>query len=122
MDSPKQKLQNLSGGNQQKVVMARWTATNPRIILADDPTKGIDVSARHDVHKLMRKLAQNGSSVIFVSSDDEELVELTRSVPCAKVIVMYDGSIVATLHGEDITTEKIAAYEMPKENGVPDNA
>lgn len=118
MDSPKQLIQNLSGGNQQKVVMARWTATDPKIILADDPTKGIDVNARRDVHNLLKELTYLGSSVVFVSSDDEELVELTKSVPFSRVIVMYDGEIVGTLRGSDITTENIAAYAMPKEEGA----
>lgn len=118
MDSPKQLIQNLSGGNQQKVVMARWTSAEPKIILADDPTKGIDVNARRDVHNLLKELTYSGSAVIFVSSDDEELVELTKSVPFSKVIVMYDGQIVGTLKGSDITTENIAAYAMPKEGGA----
>lgn len=116
MDSTKQQVQTLSGGNQQKVVMARWTAAAPKLILADDPTKGIDVNARRDVHNLLKSLVKNGSSVVFVSSDDEELVELTRAVPFSRIIVIYDGMIVNTLYGGDITTENIAAYAMPKED------
>ena len=118
MNSLRQQIQTLSGGNQQKVVMARWTAIHPKLILADDPTKGIDVNARRDVHNLFKELVAGGTSVIFVSSDDEELVDLTRTVPFSRVIVMYDGGIVETLCGEDITTENIAACAMPKTNEV----
>ena len=115
MDSQEQQIQTLSGGNQQKVVMARWTMIEPMLILADDPTKGIDVNARRDVHNLLKELTEKGSAVIFVSSDDEELVELTRSVPYSRVIIMYDGRIVSTLYGNDITTENIAANSIPGE-------
>lgn len=115
MSSPRQQIQTLSGGNQQKVVMARWTMMSPKLILADDPTKGIDVNARRDVHSLLKELTKAGTAVIFVSSDDEELVELTRSVPFSRVIVMYDGGIVNTLVGSSITTEQIAASVIPGE-------
>ncbi len=118
MNNASQQIQTLSGGNQQKVVMARWTAIEPKVILADDPTKGIDVNARRDVHQLIRELTQRGSVVIFVSGDDEELVELTRSVSFSRVLVMCDGMIAKTLHGSDITTENIATYAMPKGNEV----
>ena len=105
--SQRQKLISLSGGNQQKVVIGRWTCTNPKILLADDPTKGIDVQARTDVHKIMRELADNGSVVIMVSSDAAELVNLTRHAPKSRVIVMYEGEIAKTLRGADITEENI---------------
>lgn len=105
--SPRQKLTSLSGGNQQKVVIGRWICTQPRILLADDPTKGIDVQARTDVHKIMSELACNGSVVIMVSSDSGELINLTRHAPKARVIVMYEGKIAKTLYGDNITEENI---------------
>ncbi|WHH59039.1 sugar ABC transporter ATP-binding protein [Petroclostridium sp. X23] len=114
-DTPKQQITALSGGNQQKVVIGRWTSTLPKLLLADDPTKGIDVQARRDVHQIMRQLAESGSVVIMVSSDDEELVELTQITKYSKVIVMYEGKIVRVLTGADITEENIAAASMPIE-------
>lgn len=105
-------ITSLSGGNQQKVVIARWLSCNPKLLLADDPTKGIDVQARTDVHKIMADMAREGSSVLMVSSDDEELVNLTRMADSSRVIVMYEGRIVKTLRGGDITVENIAAASV----------
>ncbi|PWU04028.1 MAG: sugar ABC transporter ATP-binding protein [Bacteroidetes bacterium] len=112
-NSVNQPINTLSGGNQQKVVIGRWMATEPKVVLADDPTKGIDVQARRDVHRILHKLAEKGSAVIMVSSDDEELVELTKRVKLAKIIVMYEGQISAILKGSDITTENIISASMP---------
>ena len=105
---------SLSGGNQQKVVISRWTATKPNIILADDPTKGIDIQARRDVHETMRNMLESGSSVIMISSDDEELVETSKMMPMSRVVVFYEGTIVATLYGEDISLENISATSSGK--------
>lgn len=111
-------ITQLSGGNQQKVVVARWTSVNPRIFLADDPTKGIDVQARADVHQILRELAEEGTAVVMVSSDEEELVNLTRIAPFSRVIVMYEGQIVKTLAGDAITLENIIASSMPVMEGT----
>lgn len=107
-------ITSLSGGNQQKVVIGRWTATKPKLFLAEDPTKGIDVQARRDVHKILYDIADRGAMVIMSSSDDEEIVELTRNAKVSKVIVMYEGEIVAVLQNEDITVEKIVAAGISK--------
>lgn len=84
-------ITQLSGGNQQKVVVARWTSVKPKLFLADDPTKGIDVQAREDVHQILRELAKEGAGVVMVSSDEEELINLTSLAPFSKIIVMYEG-------------------------------
>nr|WP_255518423.1 ATP-binding cassette domain-containing protein [Thermoactinomyces sp. CICC 10522] len=110
----KQPIRTLSGGNQQKVVIGRWIVTNPKILLADDPTKGIDVQARLDVHNMLCNLIQQGSSVVLVSSDDEELVQLARMAPSARIFIMYEGKIVRILTGSDITTENIISASMPR--------
>ncbi|MDP4091823.1 MAG: sugar ABC transporter ATP-binding protein [Bacillota bacterium] len=115
--STRQQITTLSGGNQQKVVIGRWTSSMPLVLLADDPTKGIDVQARRDIHKIFRDLADAGSAVMMVSSDDEELVELTKHTHLSRIIVMYEGNIVKTLMGKDITKENIIAYSMPKGGG-----
>lgn len=114
--SNKDLITSLSGGNQQKVVIARWTATAPKIVLADDPTKGIDIQARRDVHETMRVLLENGSSVLMISSDNEELVETAHMMPLSRVIVFYEGQICATLTGDDINVERISAASAGKTN------
>lgn len=111
-DNPRQKLVQLSGGNQQKVVIGRWMSVSPKLLLADDPTKGIDVNARSDVHRMISELAENGSAVIMFSSDDGELVNLTRHAECSSVIVMYEGKIVKRLHGAEITEENISKVSL----------
>lgn len=114
MKKSKQLISTLSGGNQQKVVFARWTTAKPRLCLLDDPTKGIDVNARRDLHRVLWKLADNGASILFVSSDEEELVELTRGYKQSRTIIMYGGEIVHTLVGDEITVENIMLYEIPR--------
>lgn len=110
-------ITSLSGGNQQKVVVARWTSIHPLVLLADDPTKGIDIQARADVHKIIVNLAKEGSAVIMVSSDDEELVALAHRNIFSKIIVMYEGEIVKALTGEEMTPENITAYSMHLSGG-----
>jgi ABC-type sugar transport system ATPase subunit len=114
MKKSSQLIRALSGGNQQKVVVARWTTAKPKFFLLDDPTKGIDVNARREVHGIIRELADNGTSVMYLSSDEEELVELTRGYKRSRVIVMYRGQIVHTLVGNEITVENIMHYEIPR--------
>lgn len=114
-DNYKESITSLSGGNQQKVVVGRWLTTSPLLLLADDPTKGIDVKARTDLHQEFVKLAENGSGVIMISSDNDELVSLTSMVDHSKVIVMYEGHICAVLKGNKINRENISAASMPIE-------
>jgi len=114
-DNVKQPIRTLSGGNQQKVVIARWTGVKPKVLLADDPTKGIDVQARRDVHAIFSDLTASGSAVIIVSSDDEELVNLTKNHPNSRVLVMYGGQFVHTLRGDDITVHNIISASLPRE-------
>lgn len=112
--STAQKIQELSGGNQQKVILSRWIITKPRLFLADDPTKGIDVQARRDIHKLLCEMADDGTSVIIFSSDDEELVSFTRMHRRSRVLVMYEGTIAAELKGKDITVHNIIDNSLQK--------
>lgn len=113
-------IDSLSGGNQQKVVISRWTCLAPKVLLADDPTKGIDVGARFDVHSMFRRMAKNGSIVLFASSDNDELVALGINNPRYRVIVMFEGKIVAELRGKDITRSNIieASMSAAKEQSV----
>jgi ribose transport system ATP-binding protein len=100
--SPHQRVGDLSGGNQQKVLLARLLATQPKVLLLDEPTRGIDVGAKAEVQSLVDELAAEGLGVILVSSDAEELIEGSD-----RVIVLRDGVVVGTLTGADVTTEAL---------------
>ncbi len=92
----------LSGGNQQKVQVARWLATGARILLLVDPTRGIDVGARHEINQLWKTLSNEGCALILVSSEAEELVDV-----CHRVMVLRNGSAVGDLVGADISEERL---------------
>ena len=111
-DQPKNFVTSLSGGNQQKVVVARWLTTDPELLLTDDPTKGIDVQARYDLHRAFIDLVNKGSGVVMVSSDDQELVDICRMTPNSRVLIMYEGKVIKELTGEAITAENILAYSF----------
>ncbi|GGN46344.1 ribose transport system ATP-binding protein [Actinoplanes campanulatus] len=102
--SPHQRVGDLSGGNQQKVLLARLLATGPKVLLLDEPTRGIDVGAKAEVQALIDELAAEGLGVVLVSSDAEELVEGS-----GRVVVLRDGAVVGVLTGEDVTTESLLA-------------
>ena len=97
-----QDVGNLSGGNQQKVVIAKWLATKPRVIILDEPTKGIDVGSKAAVHEFMSELAAEGLSVIMVSSEIPEILGMSD-----RVIVMREGRIAAEYNRADLTPEKL---------------
>ena len=78
----------LSGGNQQKVVIAKWLMRQPRIILLNDPTRGIDVGTKQEIYQLLRKLADDGAAILFYSTDYDELIGC-----CDRVLVLYDGAV-----------------------------
>lgn len=94
----------LSGGNQQKVVIGRWLRRKPRLLILDEPTRGVDIGARAEIHRLIRSLAANGMAVLVISSEPDELPDLAD-----RVLVMADGRIVRSLEGEDISRAAIVA-------------
>lgn len=100
-----QDVGNLSGGNQQKVVIAKWLATQPQVIILDEPTKGIDIGSKAAVHEFMAELASQGLSVIMVSSEIPEVVGMSD-----RVIVMRDGRIAAELKGDEISPETLVRH------------
>ena len=110
----RQPVSSLSGGNQQKVVIGRWVSIKPKILLADDPNKGVDVQARRDVHNILKDLVNSGSTVLMVSSDDEELADTARLIPNTRVIIMYNGSIIKTLREKEVTVENIISFSLSK--------
>jgi ribose transport system ATP-binding protein len=102
--SPDVPANTLSGGNQQKVVIAKWLMNKPAIILLNDPTRGIDVGTKQELYQLFRKLADDGAAILLYSTDYYELIGC-----CDRVAVFYDGSIVRELKGEAITEQALVA-------------
>ena len=100
--SADQKIRELSGGNQQKVLLARWLCNNPKFLILDEPTRGIDIGAKAEIQKLIAELADSGLGVLMISSELEELVEGST-----RVIVLREGQRVAELQGEEISQEAI---------------
>ncbi|MFG3256945.1 sugar ABC transporter ATP-binding protein [Streptomyces sp. NPDC048172] len=100
--SPHQKAGELSGGNQQKVLLARWLAAEPKVLLLDEPTRGIDVGAKAEVQRLVDELAEDGLGVVLISSDLEELIEGSD-----RVVVLRDGAVVGELTGDQVTEDRL---------------
>ncbi|MCH2203841.1 MAG: ATP-binding cassette domain-containing protein, partial [Fuerstiella sp.] len=92
----------LSGGNQQKVVLGKWLAMKPDILLLDEPTRGIDIGAKQEIYALMEELAAQGVAVLFVSSEMEEILGMSD-----RVLVMHEGRITGELHGDELSEEAI---------------
>ncbi len=102
--SIEQETVNLSGGNQQKVVLSKWLFTNPEILILDEPTRGIDVGAKYEIYTIIRDLAESGKSVIVISSEMPELLGVTD-----RILVMNEGRLVGELPSEEASQEKIMA-------------
>lgn len=107
------RLEQLSGGNQQKISLAKSIDTNPRIIIVDEPTRGIDVKAKHDIYAFISELADSGLSVIFISSELEELIGM-----CGRVLVMKEGRIAGELSGSEISEEEIMYFATGIKGGL----
>ena len=109
MNSADVLCKNLSGGNQQKVVISKWLAAKPSIMILDEPTRGIDVGAKSEIYKLVNQLAESGISIIMISSELPEVLNL-----CNRIIVMHEGEITATLDNNDghVTQEELMHYAM----------
>jgi ribose transport system ATP-binding protein len=100
--SDRQVVQFLSGGNQQKVVLGKWLALKPQVLLLDEPTRGIDVGAKHEIYRLMEELAKEGVAILFASSELEEILGLAD-----RVLVMHEGRITGELSREAMTEEAV---------------
>jgi len=101
--NPEAKAGSLSGGNQQKVLLARWLITEPKLLILDEPTRGIDVGAKAEIQKLVAALAADGMAVLFISAELEEVLRLSHSIG-----VLRDRTLVARLdNGPDLTEEQI---------------
>jgi ABC-type sugar transport system ATPase subunit len=108
------RVERLSGGNQQKIVLGKWLARAPRVLLLDEPTRGIDVGAKADIHRLIQELADAGICAILASSDMPELLSL-----CDRILVMREGEITGELAGEQRTEEAILRMAAPPSEGHP---
>ena len=104
LDAP---VNSLSGGNAQKVVIGKWLLRDPRLLMLDDPTKGVDVGTKAEFYRLLTQLCEEGKSVLLYSSDDEELIGL-----CDRVLVMHDGKIRSELAGDSLTRENLVAASL----------
>jgi ribose transport system ATP-binding protein len=107
--SDKNMAKNLSGGNQQKIVLAKWLATNPQVLLLDEPTRGIDVNAKAEIYNLMKKLAAQGMGIIMVSSELPEILAVSD-----RVLVMCEGELTATIPIEEATEQEILKQAIQK--------
>lgn len=99
-----EQVMKLSGGNQQKVVLAKWLATDPKILILDEPTRGVDVGAKVAVHEFVSELASRGVAIIMISSELPEILGMSD-----RVMVMFEGRIVAEFSREDVTQDKVLA-------------
>ena len=105
---------SLSGGNQQKLVIGKWLLNSPRIILLNDPTRGIDVGTKQELYQLLRRLAEQGAAILFYSTDYDELIGC-----CDRVLVMYDGAISRELVGAEITEHALISSALNFDAAVP---
>ena len=103
--SMKEHISNLSGGNQQKVIVARWLANDPDVLIMDEPTRGIDVGAKHEIYEIMCDLAKQGKGIIMISSEMPELIGMSN-----RILVMCNGHITGEVQGEEATQERIMSY------------
>ena len=104
-------IKQLSGGNQQKVILARWLLTHPKYLILDEPTRGIDVGTKIEIQKLVLQLASEGKSVTFISSEIDEMLRT-----CSRLVVMRDRKVVGELSGDDLNQTKIMATIAGGEN------
>ena len=103
----------LSGGNQQKVVLSRWLMMNPKVLIVDEPTRGIDVGAKAEIYHQLRTLADQGIGIWMISSDMEEILRMSD-----RVVVMHEGKISGELDGETATEEQIMALAVGNTNAT----
>ena len=103
---------SLSGGNQQKVVLAKWLAMAPRVIIFDEPTRGIDIGAKSEIYRLMRALADSGVAVLMISSDMEEVIGVSD-----RIAVMHEGGISGMLERDQFSEENVLLLAVGKPVG-----
>ena len=109
-----QLVKNLSGGNQQKVILGRWLAADSELIIFDEPTRGIDVGAKHEIYKLMNDLVEKeGKAILMISSEMEELMGMSD-----RIIVLAEGDMTGEISKEEFSQETIMAYASAAKSKV----
>jgi len=103
--SPAQNVSNLSGGNQQKVALAKWLLSGARVLVLDEPTRGVDVGSRQEIYQIIRELAAEGVAIVIVSSDLPEILTI-----CERVIIMHEGRVTGTLSASELSEAKVMSY------------
>jgi ribose transport system ATP-binding protein len=111
---PRTVVQNLSGGNQQKVVLAKWLLLNPAVLFLDEPTRGVDIGAKEEMYNLVEKVADNGAAVLFVSSEMPEVLGLAD-----RILVMHEGRVTGELARSDATEQRIMQLATGQSAGPP---
>ena len=112
-----QTVKNLSGGNQQKVVIAKWLVKNCDILIFDEPTRGIDVGAKEEIYRLLNDLAQQGKSIIMISSELPEILRMSH-----RIVVMSEGRVTGLLDAGEATQESVMHYATLRPDENPDDA
>src|SRR5262249_51219993 len=107
--SLRQRVRNLSGGNQQKVVISKWLAAGPKALLLDEPTRGIDVNAKREMYALIDELAHEGLAIVLASSELPEILALAD-----RILVLADGRVTAEFGRSEATEEKLLVAALPK--------
>jgi inositol transport system ATP-binding protein len=110
LNNKDQLVSSLSGGNQQKIVVAKWLLTNPDVIFLDEPTRGIDVGAKFEIYQLIQGLAKEGKAVLMISSEMPELLGI-----CDRIIILKEGRIVGEVPAKEASQESIFSY-IAKDN------
>ena len=114
VENREQRVENLSGGNQQKVVIGKWLATEPEVLILDEPTRGIDVGAKAEVHRIVSELADNGVGILLISSELPEILHLSD-----RILVMHEGRVTAELSREEATQELIMEAAVADAHASP---
>jgi ribose transport system ATP-binding protein len=112
--TPRQKAVNLSGGNQQKIVLGKWLAMNPKVLILDEPTRGIDVGAKSEIYQHMAELVKQGITILMVSSDMEEVIGMSD-----RVVVMHERRLKGVLDRHELTQERIATLMTGRSAPAP---
>ncbi|HWQ80098.1 MAG TPA: ATP-binding cassette domain-containing protein, partial [Anaerovoracaceae bacterium] len=105
--SESQRVSNLSGGNQQKIVIAKWLATRPKVLILDEPTRGIDVGAKAEIYAIMNELTREGVSIIMISSELPEIMNMSD-----RIAVLSQGKITAILNKDEFNQENIMKHSI----------
>ena len=114
--SQEQSVTNLSGGNQQKVMIGRWLATRPKLLILDEPTRGVDVGAKAEIYEIMNELTKQGVSIIMISSELPEIINMAD-----RVYVMYEGKVTGCISYENLSQEAIMKLATLETSGGQTN-